>query len=164
MDLFLLIVGFIFTLLGILGAFLPVLPGPIMGWLGLLLLYLTKAVPMSYTFLGITLAISIIIWVLDYIIPAMGTKKFGGSKEGAIGTTIGLIVGLIAPIPLGFVIGAFLGAMIGELIHDSKDFNKAVKGATGSFLGFLASTTLKFIVSLIFMGLFIKTAIQYFEY
>jgi len=164
MDLFLLIVGFIFTLLGILGAFLPVLPGPIMGWLGLLLLYLTKTVPMSYTFLGITLAISIIILILDYIIPAMGTKKFGGSKEGAIGTTIGLIVGLIAPIPLGFVIGAFLGAMIGELIHDSKDFNKAVKGATGSFLGFLASTTLKFIVSLIFMGLFIKTAIQYFEY
>ena len=54
MDLFLLIVGFIFTLLGILGSFLPVLPGPIMGWLGLLLLYLTKTVPMSYTFLGIT--------------------------------------------------------------------------------------------------------------
>ena len=163
MDILLIIVGFLLTLLGIIGSFLPVLPGPIMGWLGLLLLHLTKAVPMSYTFLGITLVISIIIWVLDYIIPAMGTKKFGGSKEGAIGTTIGLIVGLITPIPLGFVIGAFLGAIIGELIHDRKDFNKAIKGATGSFLGFLASTTLKFIVSLIFLGFFISTAIEYWN-
>ncbi len=163
MDIFLLITGFILTLVGIIGSFLPVLPGPIMGWLGLLLLHLTKAVPMSYTFLGITLAISIIIWVLDYIIPAMGTKKFGGSKEGSIGTTIGLIIGLLAPIPLGFIIGAFLGAIIGELIHDRKDFNKAIKGAIGSFLGFLASTGLKFIVSFIFTGLFVYTTIIYWD-
>ena len=158
MDLFLLITGFLFTLLGVIGSFLPVLPGPITGWIGLLLLFLTKTVPMSYTFLGITLVVSIIIWVLDYIIPAMGTKKFGGSKAGAIGTTIGLILGLISPIPLGFIIGAFLGAFIGELTHNI-DISRALKAAFGSFLGFLASTTLKFIVSLIFVGLFIKTTI-----
>lgn len=163
MDLFLLITGFLFVLLGIVGSFLPVLPGPITGWIGLLLLYLTKTVPMSYTFLGITLAIAIIIWILDYTIPAMGTKKFGGSKAGAIGTTIGLIIGLISPIPLGFIIGAFLGAFIGELTN-SIDIPRALKAAFGSFLGFLASTTLKFIVSLIFTGLFIKIALEYFEF
>ncbi len=162
MDIFLLIVGFLLTLLGIAGSFLPVLPGPVTGWFGLLLLYLTDAVPMSYTFLGITLAISIIIWVLDYIIPAMGTKKFSGSKAGAIGTTIGLIIGLLAPIPLGFVIGAFLGALVGELTHIS-DFKRALKAAIGSFIGFLASTTLKFIVSLIFAGLFISKTIEYWN-
>lgn len=162
MDIFLLIAGFILTLLGIAGSFLPVLPGPITGWFGLLLLHLTKAVPMSYTFLGITLAVSIIIWILDYTIPAMGTKKFGGSKAGAIGTTIGLIVGLISPIPLGFVIGAFIGAFIGELTHNT-DVKRALKAAFGSFLGFLASTTLKFIVSIIFLGLFISTAFDYWS-
>lgn len=160
MDIFLLIAGFLLTLLGIAGSFLPVLPGPITGWLGLLLLYLTKAVPMNYTFLGITLIISIIIWILDYTIPAMGTKKFGGTKYGAIGTTVGLIIGLLLPIPLGFLIGAFLGAFIGELFHDHMDFNKAIKGAIGSFLGFLASTGLKFVVSLIFTGLFIYKTID----
>ncbi|MEN8187318.1 MAG: DUF456 domain-containing protein [Bacteroidota bacterium] len=162
MDIFLLIVGFIFTLLGIAGSFLPVLPGPITGWIGLLLLYLTKAVPMSYTFLGITLAISILIWVLDYIIPAMGTRRFGGSKAGAVGTTIGLIIGLISPIPLGFVIGAFLGALIGELSHIN-NFKRALKAAYGSFLGFLASTTIKFIISVIFVGLFVSKAIDYWD-
>lgn len=159
MDLFLLIIGFLFTILGLVGSFLPILPGPFTGWIGLLLLHLTTAVPFSYTFLGITLAISIIIWILDYTIPAIGTKKFGGSKAGAIGTTIGLIIGLISPIPFGFIIGAFLGALIGELTHKI-DFSRALKAAFGSFLGFLASTTLKFIVSLLFLGLFIQQTLS----
>lgn len=159
MDIFLLILGFLFTLLGIIGSFLPIIPGPITGWLGLLLLHLTTAVPFSYTFLGITFIIAIIILILDYIIPALGTKKFGGSKAGAIGTTIGLIVGLISPVPFGFIIGAFLGALIGELTHKI-DFARALKAAFGSFLGFLASTTLKIIVSLLFLGLFIQQTLS----
>jgi uncharacterized protein YqgC (DUF456 family) len=163
MDIFLIITGFLLTLLGIAGSFLPVLPGPITGWAGLLLLHLTKIVPMDYTFLGITLAISIIIWILDYIIPSMGTKKYGGTKYGAIGTTAGMIIGFFIPIPLGFVIGAFAGAFIGELIHDRNDTNKAVKGAVVSFLGFLASTTLKFMVSIIFTGLFIYKTVGYWN-
>lgn len=162
MDIFLILLGFVFTLLGIAGSFLPVLPGPITGWVGLLLLHLSDAVPMSYTFLGITLAVSIIIWVLDYMIPAMGTKRFGGSKYGAIGATVGLLIGLIVPIPLGFVIGAFVGAFVGEMIYNS-DFSRALKAAFGSFIGFLASTTLKFIVSLIFAGLFVAKLIQYWD-
>ncbi len=163
MDIFLLILGFLLTLLGIAGSFLPVLPGPITGWVGLLLLHLTKAVPMDYTFLGITLAVSVIIWILDYIIPSLGTKKYGGTKYGAVGTTLGMIVGFLIPIPLGFIIGAFAGAFLGELIHDKNDYQKAWKGAVGSFLGFLASTTLKFIISLIFTGLFVYKSIDYWN-
>jgi uncharacterized protein YqgC (DUF456 family) len=163
MDIFLLMVGFLFILLGIIGSFLPVLPGPFTGWVGLLLLHLTEAIPMSYSFLGITLIISIIIWILDYTIPAMGTKKFGGSRAGAIGTTVGLIIGLISPIPLGFIIGAFIGAFIGELIHKSDDILRALKAAFGSLIGFLASATLKFIVSLIFAALFISEVIDYWD-
>ena len=161
MDIFLLIVGFLFTLLGIAGAFLPILPGPIMGWIGLLLLHLTNTVAMNYTFLAITFAIAIIIWVLDYVIPAMGTKKFGGSKYGVIGTTVGLVIGLISPVPFGFIIGAFFGALIGELIYNT-NINRALKAAFGSFLGFLASTTIKFIVSAIFVVLYINKAIACF--
>ncbi len=160
MDWFLLVIGFIFTLLGIAGSFLPVLPGPITGWIGLLLLHLTSVVPVSYSFLGITLAVSLVIWILDYIIPSMGTKRFGGSKYGAYGTTIGLIIGLISPFPFGFVIGAFIGAFIGEILY-KPEINRATKAAIGSFLGFLASTTLKFIVSVIFVGLYISIVINH---
>ena len=89
MDIFLLIVAALFMLLGIIGSFLPILPGPLTSWLGLLIFHLTDVVPMNWTFLIITLVIALTIWLLDYIIPAMGTKKFGGSRAGMIGTTIG---------------------------------------------------------------------------
>lgn len=156
MDIFLLLLGALFILLGIIGSFLPVLPGPITGWVGLLILHLTSAVPMDWTFLGITLGIAILIWLMDYVIPAMGTKKYGGSRYGIWGTTIGLIIGLIFLGPFGIIIGPFAGAFIGEMMYDSKDSNRAIKAAFGSFIGFLFSTGLKFLVSLIYMGLYLS--------
>jgi uncharacterized protein len=161
MEYFLLIAGFVCMLIGILGSFLPVLPGPPISWVGLLLLYLTKAVPNEYWILGITLAIALIVAVLDYTIPAKGTKRFGGSSYGVWGTNIGLLVGIFAPIPLGFIIGPFVGAFIGELIYNSKDHKRAVKAATGSFIGFLASTFMKFVVCVIYFGLFLM---KFWEY
>lgn len=161
MEYFLLITGFVFMIVGILGSFLPVLPGPPISWAGLLLLYLTKAVPDDYWVLGITLAIAVIVAVLDYIIPAKGTKRFGGSSYGVWGTNIGLVIGLIAPIPFGVIIGPFVGALIGELIYDSQDHKRAVKAATGSFMGFLASTFMKFMVCVIYFGLFLMKVWEY---
>ena len=86
MDILLLFLGFLFVVLGILGSFLPVIPGPPLSWLGLLLLYLTDGIENDWWFLGITLVVAIAVLVLDYAIPAIGTKKFGGSKGGVIGS------------------------------------------------------------------------------
>lgn len=160
MDIFLTILAAFFVILGIIGSFLPVLPGPLTSWIGLLVFHLADVVPMNWTFLIITLIVAITIWILDYIIPAMGTKRFGGSRAGMIGTSIGLIIGLLSPIPGGIIIGPFVGALIGELINKS-EFDKALKAAFGSFLGFLASTFIKFIVALVFLGLFIVKIVEY---
>ena len=148
------LLGLLLVILGIVGSVLPVLPGPMTGWIGLLLLFMTKAIPINYYLLGITFFIALVIFILDYLIPGMGAKKFGGSKKGATGATVGLIVGLILPIPLGFVIGAFVGALVGEMIHDPKDIKRAFKSAFGSFIGFLASTTMKLFASLIFFVIY----------
>ena len=161
MDILFLFIGFICIFLGIIGAFLPILPGPLTGWLGLLLLHYTNAVPKDWTFLGITLAVAAFVWIIDYFIPAMGTKRFGGSKYGVYGTTIGLIIGLFVPIPFGILIGAFAGAFVGELIYDSKDTNRALKASFGSFLGFLVSTGIKFGVGLVFGWFFLSTFWEY---
>ena len=155
MDIFLLLLGFVFVCLGIIGSFLPVLPGPLTSWVGLLLLHFTDVIPMDWTFLGITLGLAVLIWILDYFIPAMGTKRFGGTKYGVYGTTIGLIIGLLSPIPFGMLIGAFLGALIGELLYDSKDTNRAIKASFGAFLGFLASATIKFSIATVYFVLFL---------
>lgn len=156
MDIVLVFFGVLFIVLGIIGSFIPILPGPLTSWIGLLLIHLTEAIPFHHALIGITLIVAILINVLDYIIPALGTKKFGGSKYGIYGTTIGLIVGLIYLGPFGIIIGPFVGALVGELIYDQRDSKKAIKSAFGSFLGFLFSTGIKFIVSIIYAGLFIS--------
>lgn len=154
MEIFLVLVALLLIILGIVGSFLPVLPGPLTSWAGLLVLHFTEGVALSPTFLIVTLLVAIFIYVLDYIIPAIGTKRFGGSRSGMIGTTLGLIIGLLSPIPFGIIIGPFIGALIGEMMHRN-DIDKALKAAFGSFLGFIASTFLKFIVAVIYLGFFI---------
>jgi len=160
MDLLLVVLGLILCIVGIIGSVLPILPGPPISWLGLLVLHLTNAVPMSYLFLAITLVIAITIFILDYFIPAVGTKRFGGSRAGAIGTTIGLIVGLLSPIPFGILIGPFVGALIGEMAFNNTEGKQALKAAFGSFLGFLASIFMKLVVTFIYLGLFLWDVID----
>lgn len=162
MDLFFICVGFLFILIGIVGSLLPVLPGPPLSWVGLLFIYFTTPIEYNWTFLGITLAIALLVFTLDYVIPAIGTKRFGGSKAGMIGTSIGLLIGILAPIPGGIIIGPFVGALVGELINKAS-FKTAAKAAFGSFLGFLTGTFIKFIVTIIYAGLFIKIVWQHKE-
>ena len=151
-------------IVGILGSFLPVIPGPPISWIGLLLLYLTKTIPNDWTIIGITFFIAIAVVILDYAIPAMGTKKFGGSKYGVIGTTIGLVVSIIFPV-LGFfgiIIWPFIGAFVGEMIYKT-NHKTAARAAFGSFLGFLTGTLLKFIVTIVYFGMFISLFWKYRE-
>jgi uncharacterized protein YqgC (DUF456 family) len=155
MDIALIILGFALMFVGIAGAILPVIPGTPISWLGLVLLYLTSVIATEWWFLGITFVIAIGIYILDYVIPAMGTKRFGGTKAGAWGAIIGLFVGLfLIPIPFGFLIGSFLGALFGELIVSKTETRSAFKAAFGSFIGFLASTVLKVMATFAFLGLF----------
>ena len=154
MDIFLIVVASLLMLLGVLGSFVPILPGPLTSWLGLLVLGLSENVSISTSTLTLTFIIALVIYVLDYIIPALGTRKYGGSRYGMIGTTLGLIIGILAPIPFGIIIGPFVGALIGELLYQ-QDSQHALRAAYGSLMGFLASTFIKFSVAVVYLGLFI---------
>lgn len=160
MDIFLVCIAALFLILGLIGSLLPVLPGPPLSWIGLLILYTTNAIPMNWTFIIITFIIAFAIFILDYIIPAVGSKRFGGTRAGMIGTSVGLVVGLLAPIPGGIIIGPFVGAFIGEMIN-APNSRIAFKSALGSFVGFLASTFIKLVVAVIYLGLFISTVWKY---
>lgn len=149
-------------ILGLLGSFLPVIPGVPISWLGLLILHLSPSMPMNYWFLGITFIIAVIIYSLNLFIPAMGTKRFGGSRSGMIGATLGLVVGFLIPVPFGLIIGAFVGAFIGEVINKS-DRKSALRAAFGSFVGLIASSFMEFLVAFSFLLLFIWKAWAYRE-
>ncbi|MCB7482302.1 DUF456 domain-containing protein [Christiangramia sediminis] len=162
MEIILLVVAGLFMILGILGSFLPVLPGVPLSWIGLLIFYLIPGIEMNYWFLAITLAVAVIFYILNLVIPAMGTKKFGGSRKGMIGATIGLVIGIFAPIPFAILFCPFIGAFIGEIINKS-DSRTAGRAAFGSFIGLLASSFMEFIVSFAFLILFLYQFWNYKE-
>ena len=161
MDIFLLVLGLACMFIGILGSFLPVLPGISLCWLGIVMLCFTSVIPVNYWLLGTTLLVVIVFSIANYILPAKGTQRFGGSKAGIWGTNIGLVIGLLAPIPFGFIIGPFVGALVGELFFDTKNVEQALKAATGSVLGILASSFIQFMLCVIYFGIFISIVWEY---
>ncbi|MBL6444857.1 DUF456 domain-containing protein [Fulvivirga sp. 29W222] len=153
MDVVFIIIGVVFMLMGIIGSILPVLPGPPLSLIGMLFLQFQQEAPFTTNFLLIWTVITIGVVLIDYFIPAYGTKRFGGSKFGVLGTFIGLIVGLFFA-PFGLVLGPLLGALIGELIA-GKSSKQAFKAAMGSFVGFLLGTFLKLCVCLVMTYYFV---------
>ncbi len=168
MDWIFITVGVICLLAGLAGAVLPVLPGPPLSFISLVLLQFTGQPPFTTRFLVIMGLIMGLVTFLDYVIPVYGTKKFGGSKQGVRGSTIGLIIGIfvlpalgivLGPFGLlGIILGPFIGAYIGET-SSGKSSDHALKAAFGSFIGFLAGTFMKLVYSIVagiyfFTGLF----------
>lgn len=164
MSILLISLGFICCIVGIIGSFLPVLPGLPISWLGILLLYFVPEVDISTNLLWITFGITLVIFILDYFIPMFGVKKFGGSKYGMYGTGVGLVVGLITPIPFSVLVFPFLGAFLSEVIFSKMESRQALRAAFGSFIGFLASTFIEFMGALAFAIIFTYQLVQHREF
>ena len=158
MDITLAVLGAALVLVGFMGSILPIIPGPPISWAGLLLLKWTDFVDdhgAAYeNALWILLFFVILVTILDYVVPIVGTKKYGGSKRGVWGATIGVVVGLFFG-PLGIIIGPFLGAYIGEISTGKKD-KDALRAAWGSFMGFLLGVGLKLMVCGTILFFFIR--------
>ena len=153
-DYLLLISGIILMLLGIIGCLVPVLPGPPLSYLGIILLHLSRFGQFSGTTLVILGILAVVATVMDYIVPVWGTKKFGGSKYGIRGATVGLIVGFFLG-PMGIIVGPLIGAFVGEMIFKD-DIHYAARAGFGSLIGFLTGIGLKLAVSFIMTFYFIK--------
>jgi len=158
MDITLAVLATALVLIGFIGSVLPVIPGPPISWAGLLLLKWTDYVNdhgAAYeNALWILLFFVVLVTILDYVVPIMGTKKYGGSKRGVWGATIGVVVGLFFG-PLGIIIGPFLGAYIGEITTGKKE-KQALRAAWGSFVGFLLGVGMKLMVCGVILFFFIR--------
>ena len=138
----------VLLILGILGTFLPVLPGLVLSLAGLLIYKYGTDADLSVLYIWAFVILTLASVVLSYVIPAKTNRKYGGTRWGSIGSVIGTIVGIFIPIPLGFLIGMFAGVFIGELLHDSKDMNKALKSTKGAFIGFIYGTGFSLVVGI----------------
>jgi len=140
----LIILGLILAVMGLIGCILPIIPGPPLSFISLLILSLARDwTPFSPTFLIVMGALTAITFILDYIIPVVGARKYGATKYGLWGSILGMILGLFFFPPFGLFLGGFIGAMAGELLAGKKG-DEALKAGLGVFIGTLLATGLKF--------------------
>lgn len=147
MDIFLAIVAVLLGIVGLVGSIVPVLPGPPVSWLGLLVMSFTKYADLTPKFLIIWLVITIAVTVADNLLPVWMTKKYGGSRAATVGTVIGMIAGLFFFPPWGMIIFPFIGAFVGELIGNRSEGHVALKVAFGAFVAFICGVGLKLVSS-----------------
>lgn len=145
METVLIVIAAILIIAGFIGSFLPILPGTPISYGGLLVLQLASQ-PFSVTFLVVWGLIVVVIQILDNLIPAYGTKRFGGSPYGIWGSILGMLVGIFFFPPVGIIVGPLVGAFVGELIG-GKTSDRALKSAVGSFAGLLVNIVIKVIAS-----------------
>lgn len=142
MDIVGIILSIVCLLLGFVGCFLPILPGPPIAYAGMLILRATDRFPFTTMQLVVWGIAVVTVQLLDYLTPLFGTKYSGGSRWGSWGCVIGTLLGIFLFAPWGILFGPFIGAFIGELIG-GKSSNTALKAGFGAFVGFLVSVVLK---------------------
>lgn len=149
MDILLCVLAAICLALGVVGCVAPMLPGPPIAYVAMVLLHFTRSIEFSSTALAVWAGIVIVSSVLDYVIPTIGTRMAGGTKEGRVGCSIGTVVGLFF-LPWGLIVGPFVGAAIGELAA-RRSPGQALRSGLGSLLGFLLGTVLKLAICFYFI-------------
>jgi uncharacterized protein YqgC (DUF456 family) len=159
MTTLIIIICVVLLLLGLLGCFVPVIPGPPFAYVGLLILSIFTDYKFEESFLIQWAGIVIAVTVADFWLQVYGVKKFGGTKKAINGTMIGLFVGIFVPIPFGPFAGAFIGAYMDE----KEDMIKVFKIASGALIGFIGGLVLKLVVCAYLLYEFCLIITPYFE-
>lgn len=152
----------VFGLLGLVGCVVPVLPGPPVSYLGMLLLSLVSGwVLYSPLVLVLTAVAAVAAVVLDSVIPPAAGKRAGAGRGGVWGSVLGMLVGTVFFPPFGVVIGAFLGAWLGEILFNREN-TEPVKAALAVLRGTMAATVVKLAVSGVIMVYIVYGSIRLF--
>ena len=138
-----LLVAIFFFLLGIVGTFLPILPGPLFLWVGMFAYGLmTGFENLTFGFYLLQGISVLLVMAVDYMATALGTRRFGGTKRATLGAVLGLFVGILTLGPAGIIFGPFLGALAGELLSGLPP-ERAIRSSFGALIGLLGGLFLK---------------------
>jgi uncharacterized protein len=150
------VLAIVLIVLGVVGTFLPVLPGAALVFAGMLLAawidHFQRIGWITVTVLGLLTAL---VFAIDIIAGFLGAKRVGASRLALVGATIGTIVGLFFGI-VGILLGPFLGAVIGELIARG-ELQPAARVGFGTWLGMAIGALAKIAVVLAMLGVFITS-------
>ncbi|MBH0228895.1 DUF456 domain-containing protein [Halobacillus yeomjeoni] len=127
----------------------PIIPAPLVLWIGFLsYFFFIDNEALSLFFWIAMIGLTILLIVSDIIANSYFVKKYGGSKWGERMAAVGVIAGSFIIPPLGILIVPFVLVIITELIQ-KRSGNDAMKAAIGSLFGFLSGTFAKIVIQVI---------------
>ena len=143
------VLTYILIILGVIGAFFPIIPSHIIILLAGISHYtLLKEDSGLHIFGLVVLSLLLIIsQTFETLSGSIGSKWFGGSKWGAVGAVVGVTIGIFYP-PFGFIIGPLIGALLLEKLFGNKNFKEATTSGIGSAVGTLSGLVVRMIVAL----------------
>ena len=144
----------ILVIAGLIGTVVPVLPGVLLVFGGLLLAAwagdFSRVGAVGLTIIGVLAALA---FLADFVASMLGAKRAGASPLALAGATLGAIIGLFFGLP-GLVLGPFLGAVAGELFA-RRDLLQAGKVGLGTGLGLLAAALAKIVLAFLMIATFL---------
>ncbi len=121
-------------LIGIIGAFVPVLPGVLLLFGGMVLAaYIDGFRRVGWLTLAILGILTVLALLGDALGALIGARRVGASRQALVGAAIGGLVGIFFGI-VGALLGPFLGAAAGELMSRGRLAEAARVGA-GTWIG-----------------------------
>jgi uncharacterized protein len=150
---------------GIIGAFLPGLPGTSL-ILGAILVwgYFSASFPALVWPIGCAIAVLLFGFAIDFLAGYLGAKQAGASNWGQIGAVVGMFAGFFGMIPalpiggplLGIFIGPLVGAIVGEY-YFCKDLNQSIKAGVGIVVGSVLGSVFQGILAIVPVVVFVAT-------
>lgn len=153
---FLWILCAVLILAGLAGTVLPVLPGTLLVWGGVVLgAWIDDFTRVGVTTLAVVTVLAVLAWGLDYVAGLMGAKKAGASKLALLGAAAGTVVGLFMGL-VGVLFMPLAGAAAGEYLAQ-KDRARAVKVGVATWVGIMVGLIAKVVLSFIMVGIFLAS-------
>lgn len=139
--------------LGLAGTVLPVLPGTLLVWGGIVLgAWIDNFSRVGPTTVLVTSALAILAWGLDYVAGLMGAQKAGASKQALLGAALGTVAGLFMGL-VGVLFMPLIGAAVGEYLA-RQDQSRAVKVGVATWIGIMVGLVAKVVLAFIMVGIF----------
>ncbi len=141
-------------LAGLLGVWLPLLPGLQIMAFGALAFKLLEPGRLSWFTVSVFILVAVGGYALDLAATRWSAARFGAGKAGTRGALVGGLVGLCFGLP-GLLLGPFLGAALGELAFARRPLRPAAKAGLGATLGIFAGAFGKFLLGLGLVALYL---------
>lgn len=143
----------VLILVGLAGTVLPVLPGTLLVWGGILLgAWIDDFTRVGMTTVIVVSVLAVLAWGLDYVAGLMGAKKAGASKQALVGAAVGTVLGLFLGL-IGVLFMPLVGAAVGEYLAQ-KDQARAVKVGIATWIGIMVGLIAKVGLTFIMVGIF----------